>query len=142
MYNINQKRSVKMDYKFPKELKYTETHEWVLLEDEVATVGITDYAQHQLGDIVYVEMPEIGMIFERESIAGEIESVKAVGEIIMPLSGEIMKTNSKIIDNPELVNSSPFEEGWIMKIKISHKDEIENLISVEEYIKVVESEEA
>jgi len=131
-----------MDYKFPKELKYTETHEWVLLEDEVATVGITDYAQHQLGDIVYVEMPEIGMIFERESIAGEIESVKAVGEIIMPLSGEIMKTNSKIIDNPELVNSSPFEEGWIMKIKISHKDEIENLISVEEYIKVVESEEA
>lgn len=131
-----------MDYKFPKELKYTETHEWVLLEDEIATVGITDYAQHQLGDIVYVEMPDIGMIFERESIAGEIESVKAVGEIIMPLSGEIMKTNSKIIDNPELVNSSPFEEGWIMKIKISHKDEIENLISVEEYIKVVESEEA
>jgi len=130
-----------MDYKFPKELKYTVTHEWVLLEDDIAIVGITDFAQHQLGDIVYVEMPDIGMVFERESNAGEIESVKAVGEIIMPLSGEIIETNSKVIDNPELVNSSPFEEGWIMKIKISHKDEVENLISVEEYIKVVESEE-
>ena len=131
-----------MDYKFPEELKYTATHEWILLENEVATVGITDYAQHQLGDIVYVEMPEIGMVFERESNAGEIESVKAVGEIIMPLSGEIIETNSKIIDNPELVNSSPFEEGWIMKIKISHTDEIEDLVSVEEYIKIVESEES
>jgi len=130
-----------MDYKFPKELKYTVTHEWVLLEDDIAIVGITDFAQHQLGDIVYVEMPDIGMVFERESNAGEIESVKAVGEIIMPLSGEIIETNSKVIDNPELVNSSPFEEGWIMKIKISHKDEVENLITVEEYIKVVESEE-
>ena len=130
-----------MDYKFPKELKYTVTHEWVLLEDDIAIVGITDFAQHQLGDIVYVEMPETGMVFERESNAGEIESVKAVGEIIMPLSGEIIETNSKVIDNPELVNSSPFEEGWIMKIKISHKDEVENLISVEEYIKVVENEE-
>lgn len=130
-----------MDYKFPKELKYTVTHEWVLLEDDIAIVGITDFAQHQLGDIVYVEMPDIGMVFERESNAGEIESVKAVGEIIMPLSGEIIEINSKIIDNPELVNSSPFEEGWIMKIKISHKDEVEDLISVEDYIKVVESEE-
>ena len=130
-----------MDYKFPKGLKYTATHEWVLLENGVATVGITDYAQHQLGDIVYVEMPEIGMVFERQSNAGEIESVKAVGEIIVPLSGEIIEINSKIIDNPELVNSSPFEEGWIMKIKISHADEIEDLVSVEDYIKIVESED-
>lgn len=131
-----------MDYKFPERLKYTATHEWVLLKDDIATVGITDYAQHQLGDIVYVEMPDIGMIFERESNAGEIESVKAVGEIIMPLSGEIIEVNSKIVDSPEFVNSSPYEEGWIMKIKISHPDEIEDLVSREEYIKIVESEEA
>ena len=131
-----------MDYNFPEGLKYTATHEWVLLENDVATVGITDYAQHQLGDIVYVEMPDIGMVFERESNAGEIESVKAVGEIIMPLSGEIIETNTNLIDNPELVNSSPFEEGWIMKIKISHLDEIKDLVSVEDYIKIVESEES
>jgi len=131
-----------MDYNFPEGLKYTATHEWVLLENDVATVGITDYAQHQLGDIVYVEMPDIGMVFERESNAGEIESVKAVGEIIMPLSGEIIETNTNLIDNPELVNSSPFEEGWIMKIKISHLDEIRDLVSVEDYIKIVESEES
>jgi glycine cleavage system H protein len=130
-----------MDYKFPEGLMYTATHEWVSLEDEIATVGITDYAQHQLGDIVYIEMPDIGLVFERESIAGEIESVKAVGEIIMPLSGEIIETNSKIVEIPELVNKSPFGEGWIMKIKVSHIEEIEDLIPLEEYKKIVEREE-
>jgi glycine cleavage system H protein len=130
-----------MDYKFPKDLKYTKTHEWVLLKENIATIGITDYAQHQLGDIVYVEVPDIGMVFERESNAGEIESVKAVGEIIMPLSGEIIEVNTDLVNEPELVNSSPFENGWIIKIKISHPDEIKDLIPVEEYIKVVESEE-
>ncbi len=130
-----------MDYEFPEVLKYTATHEWVLLEEQIAKVGITDYAQHQLGDIVYVEMPDVGMVFERESNAGEIESVKAVGEIIMPLSGEIIEINEKVVDSPELVNSSPFGEGWIIKIKISHTDEIKELLSVEEYKKIVESEE-
>ena len=130
-----------MDYKFPEWLKYTVTHEWVLLEEQIAKVGITDYAQHQLGDIVYVEMPDKGMVFERESIAGEIESVKAIGEIIMPLSGEIIELNEKIVQNPELVNSSPFGDGWIMKIKLSHPDEINELLSVEEYKKIVESED-
>lgn len=130
-----------MEYKFPEGLKYTVTHEWVLLEEQIAKVGITDYAQHQLGDIVYVEMPDKGMVFERESNAGEIESVKAVGEIIMPLSGEIIELNENIVENPELVNSSPFGDGWLMKIKISHSDEINELLSVEEYKKIVESED-
>ena len=130
-----------MEYKFPEGLKYTATHEWVLLEEQIAKIGITDYAQHQLGDIVYVEMPDKGMVFERESNAGEIESVKAVGEIIMPLSGEIIELNENIVENPELVNSSPFGDGWIMKIKISHPDEIDELLSVEEYKKIVESED-
>jgi glycine cleavage system H protein len=131
-----------MDYKFPERLKYTATHEWVLLEEQIAKVGITDYAQRQLGDIVYVDMPDIGLVFERESNAGEIESVKAVGEIIMPLSGEVIEINEKVIESPELVNSDPFGDGWIIKIKISHTDEINDLLSVEQYKKIVESEEA
>jgi len=130
-----------MDYKFPERFKYTATHEWVLLEEQIAKVGITDYAQHQLGDIVYVDMPDTGLVFERESNAGEIESVKAVGEIIMPLSGEIIEINEKVIESPELVNSDPFGDGWIIKIKISHTDEINDLLSVEQYKKIVESEE-
>jgi len=109
-----------MDYKFPEDLKYTSSHEWVRIEDKLAIVGITDYAQHQLGDIVYVELPEKGVVFERGSNAAEIESVKAVGDLIMPLSGEIIEVNRNLTDNPELVNSSPFEEGWILKIKLSH----------------------
>jgi glycine cleavage system H protein len=130
-----------MSYEFPSELKYTTTHEWVDLHDGTATVGITDYAQHQLGDIVFVELPAVGMVLEKESNAGEIESVKAVGDLLMPLSGEITEVNDKLVENPELVNSSPFEDGWMIKIKISHPIEIDELISVEQYKELVKSEE-
>ncbi|MFX1375471.1 MAG: glycine cleavage system protein GcvH [Promethearchaeota archaeon] len=130
-----------MSYKFPSELKYTMTHEWVNIENNVATVGVTDYAQHQLGDIVFVELPEVGMVYEKESIAGEIESVKAVGDIVMPLSGEIIRVNEQLTENPELVNSSPFGEGWMIMIQISHISEIDELISVESYKEFVKSEQ-
>ncbi|MBY8989846.1 MAG: glycine cleavage system protein GcvH [Candidatus Lokiarchaeota archaeon] len=130
-----------MSYKFPSDINYTMTHEWVELQNSIATVGITDYAQHQLGDIVFVELPEIGMVLEKESHAGEIESVKAVGDIIMPLSGEIVEVNEKLAENPELVNSSPFGDGWMIKINISHASEIDELISVEKYKEFVKSEE-
>ncbi|MFW9940880.1 MAG: glycine cleavage system protein GcvH [Candidatus Thorarchaeota archaeon] len=130
-----------MSYEFPSELKYTTTHEWVDLHDNVATVGITDYAQHQLGDIVFVELPTAGIVLEKESNAGEIESVKAVGDLLMPLSGEIIEVNEKLAENPELVNSSPFMDGWMIKIKISHPNEIDELISVEQYKELVKSEE-
>ncbi|MFX1328176.1 MAG: glycine cleavage system protein GcvH [Promethearchaeota archaeon] len=132
-----------MDFEFelPINLKYSPTHEWVRIEDKVATVGITDYAQHQLGDIVFVELPEIGMVFEKGSNAAEIESVKAVGDLIMPLSGEIIAVNKKLSDNPELVNSSPFGEGWILKIKFSHTSEIDELLSVEQYKEIIQKEE-
>ncbi|MFX0080788.1 MAG: glycine cleavage system protein GcvH [Candidatus Hodarchaeota archaeon] len=130
-----------MSYEFPSELKYTTTHEWVDLSDNVATVGITDYAQHQLGDIVFVELPVVGIVLEKESNAGEIESVKAVGDLIMPLSGEIIEINEKLAESPELVNSSPFGDGWMIKIKISHATEIDELISVERYKELVKSEE-
>jgi glycine cleavage system H protein len=130
-----------MHYKFPNELKYTTTHEWVKFTDQIATIGITEYAQNRLGDIVFIELPDIGMIFEKESHVGDIESVKAVGDLIMPLSGEIIDINKILVDNPELINSSPFGEGWILKIKISHPSEMENLLSAEDYKELVKSEE-
>ncbi len=129
-----------MEYEFPNDLKYTSTHEWVRIEDTVATVGITDYAQHQLGDIVFVELPEVGMLFEKGSNAAEIESVKAVGDLIMPLSGEIIGINDKLADNPELVNSSPFGDGWMIRIKFSHQDERDGLLSTEEYKQIIQKE--
>ncbi|GAG71132.1 unnamed protein product [marine sediment metagenome] len=129
-----------MEYEFPDDLKYMKTHEWVRIEGDTATIGITDYAQHQLGDIVYVELPEIGRTLEKESSAGEIESVKAVGEILMPLSGEIVEINAIIIESPESINSSPYGDGWMMKIKVSNSSEINELLSVEDYKKIVEEE--
>jgi len=130
-----------MDHEFPDRLKYTSTHEWIRIEDSTATVGITDYAQHQLGDIVFVELPEVSMVFEKGSNAVEIESVKAVGDLIMPLSGEIIGVNQNLADNPELVNSSPFIDGWIIKIKYSHASEIDELLSAENYKQLIQNEE-
>ena len=130
-----------MDYEFPNNLKYTKTHEWVKLNGQIATTGITDYAQHQLGDIVFVELPEVGMVFEEGSNAAEIESVKAVGDFIMPLSGEILEVNESLADTPELVNSSPFGRGWMIKIKINHNEEIKELLSAEQYKQLVEKED-
>ncbi len=129
-----------MDYEFPDDLKYTLTHEWVRIKDKVGTVGITDFAQHQLGDVVFVEFPKVGMPFEKGSNVGEIESVKAVSDLIMPLSGEIIEINERIVSNPELINSSPFGDGWLIKIEISHHDEIDELLSVDKYIEIVQKD--
>jgi glycine cleavage system H protein len=129
-----------MDYELPNNLKYTSTHEWTKIEDSIAIVGITDFAQHQLGDIVFVEVPEIGMVLEKGSNAAEIESVKAVGDLIMPLSGEIIAINDNLANNPELVNSSPYEKGWLIKIKFSHPSEIDELLSNEEYKEIIQNE--
>jgi glycine cleavage system H protein len=129
-----------MDYEFPDDLKYTKTHEWLRIEENTATVGITDFAQHQLGDIVYIELPEIGAILEKQNNAGEIESVKAVGELLMPLSGKIIEVNSNLVDNPELVNSSPYGSGWILKLEYTNEVEISDLFSVEDYKRIAEEE--
>ena len=129
-----------MDYKFPDNLKYTKTHEWIRIEDKTATVGITDFAQHQLGDIVYIELPEKGAILEKQNVAGEIESVKAVGELLMPLSGNIIEANSNLVDNPELINSSPFDSGWIFKLEYTNELEINDLLLVEDYKRIAEEE--
>jgi glycine cleavage system H protein len=129
-----------MEYKFPNELKYLQTHEWVRIEDRIATIGITDFAQHQLGDIVYIELPEIGTTIEKGSSVAEIESVKAVGELMMPLSGKIIEINTNLSEKPESVNSSPYRTGWMVKIEISSLSEIDDLLTMEAYKEVVEAE--
>lgn len=132
---------IKLEYKFALDLKYTETHEWVQIEDDVATIGISDYAQNQLGDIVFVEFPAVGEKVNQNEIVGEIESVKAIGEINMPITGEITEINEQIEDKPELVNESPYKDGWLIKFKILQSDEIESLLSVDEYKELVKKEE-
>ena len=129
-----------MEYEFPNELMYLQTHEWIRIEDNIATVGITDYAQHQLGDIVYIELPEIGTTLKKGDNVAEIESVKAVGELMMPLSGKIIEVNTGLADNPELVNSSPYGTGWMVKIEINNKGEVNELITVEAYKEIVKAE--
>jgi glycine cleavage system H protein len=129
-----------MEYEFPDELKYLQTHEWIRIEDNIATIGITDYAQHQLGDIVYIELPEIGTVLQKGDNVAEIESVKAVGELMMPLSGKIIEVNTGLADNPESVNLSPYGTGWMVKIEISDKSEINELLTVEAYKVIVETE--
>lgn len=130
-----------MDYLIPTNINYTATHEWIKIEGTIGLIGITDYAQYQLGDIVFIEFPDVGMVFEKGSNAAEIESVKAVGDLLMPLSGEIIEINEKLINNPELINQSPYKEGWIIKIKINHNDEIEDLLSFEQYAELIEKED-
>ena len=121
----------------PSNLKYTKDHEWVLIEGEVATVGITDFAQSELGDIVYVEIETVGEIIQQEDVFGSIEAVKTVSDLFMPLSGEILELNEKLESNPELVNSDPYVDGWMVKIKFSNAAEINNLLSHEDYTSLV-----
>jgi glycine cleavage system H protein len=130
-----------MEYELRSDLNYTDSHEWVKIAETKATIGITDYAQHQLGDIVFVELPSIGDVIEKGNVAGEIESVKAVGELKMPLSGEVIELNELLNEKPELLNESPYDNGWIIKLQISNNSEIEDLLSVENYKKVIENEE-
>ncbi len=117
----------------PAELKYTKEHEWVRLEGGVGVVGITDYAQDQLGDIVYVELPAAGTQVSYMSKFGEIESVKAVSELFSPVTGEVVEANAALADKPELVNESPYGEGWMMRVRLNDPGEVEGLLSAQEY---------
>lgn len=122
----------------PKHLKYTEDHEWVSIEDGVATVGITDYAQESLGDLVYVELPEVGRVVEAEDNFVVVESVKAASEVFAPISGKVIEVNETLNDTPELINSSPYEEGWIVKLKVSDTGQLDDLMSASVYKQHVE----
>lgn len=124
----------------PKKYKYTKEHEWVNIEGDVATIGITDYAQERLGDIVSVEGPKIGKEFSKGESLALIDSMKTTSDVYAPISGEILEVNDELESQPELLNEDPYEKGWILKIKIQNKDELENLMSLEEYEAFVEKE--
>ena len=116
------------------ELKYTEDHQWIRLEeDNTAVIGITDYAQEQLGDVVYVEMPEVGRELGKDDEAAIVESVKAAGEVKMPLTGTVLSVNENLLDEPELVNADPEGEGWFMTISINNPEEVEGLMDDNDY---------
>lgn len=119
--------------KVPEDLKYSKTHEWVRVNGKIATVGITDHAQSELGDIVYLDLPEAGRILKIEDQFGEVESVKAVSELYSPLSGEVVESNTGIADKTETVNEDPFEKGWLVKIRMSDSSELDTLLSAAEY---------
>ena len=129
-----------MEYKFLDNVKYATTHEWISVDGEVATLGITDYAQHQLSDVVYVEFPEVATAFDKGAEACVIESAKAAADLVLPISGEIIEINETLVDKPELINSSPFDEGWILKVKLSNPSELDELLNVEEYKDLVSKE--
>ena len=121
----------------PDNLKYTKDHEWVRVEGDVATVGITDFAQRELGDIVYVDISSVDQQVAREEVFGTVEAVKTVSDLFSPLSGTVTEFNSKLESNPELVNSDPYGDGWIIKMSIGDASEIEGLLTAEGYREVI-----
>ena len=127
-----------MSFKTDRNCRYARTHEWVRVEGDVALVGITDYAQHELGDIVYLELPEIGDELTKGEAFGTVEAVKAVEDIISPVSGEVLAINEELESTPELINQSAFEKGWIMKIKLSDLSELEDLLDAKAYKELIE----
>ncbi|MDG1723067.1 MAG: glycine cleavage system protein GcvH [Flavobacteriaceae bacterium] len=121
----------------PQDLKYTQDHEWVRIEGDEATVGITDFAQGELGDIVYVEVETIGESLDKEAVFGTVEAVKTVSDLFLPLTGEITAFNEDLEDTPELVNDDPYDQGWIIKMKISDLSQLEALLTHEGYQAVI-----
>ena len=117
----------------PEDLRYTEDHEWARIDGDIATIGITDFAQSELGDIVYVELPELGTTTEKSQSFGTIEAVKAVSDLFAPLTGEVVEVNSNISDSPEIINKDPYGEGWFIKVKLSDPNEVNTLLEKTQY---------
>jgi len=122
---------------FPEALKYTKDHEWVSIDGDTATVGITDFAQHELGDIVYVEVDTVGDALKHGDVFGTVEAVKTVSDLFMPVGGEIIELNKAIESQPELVNTDPYGKGWMIKIKLSNSADVDGLLSSADYQKLV-----
>lgn len=125
---------------FPENLLYTKEHEWIKVEEDTALIGITDYAQRELGDIVFVELPTVGVEVEQMKRFGVVESVKTVSDLFPPVSGKVIEINSSLEAEPELINSSPYEKGWIIKLKIQDGEQLKNLLPAVDYRKFVEEE--
>src|SRR3990170_289226 len=125
---------------FPQDLKYTKEHEWVKVDGDIATIGITDYAQDSLGDVVYVELPQEGGSVTKNEPFGVVESVKAVSDLYSPVSGTVAEVNDAIGDSPEAVNDDPYGDAWMIKVQLSNKDELNDLLTADEYQKYIEEE--
>lgn len=125
--------------KLPDNLKYTQDHEWILVDGDVATVGITDFAQGELGDIVFVEIETEGESLDIGEIFGTVEAVKTVSDLFMPVSGEVIEVNEALADDPEVVNKDPYGNGWMIKVKIANEAELSELLTPEEYKKMIEA---
>ena len=121
----------------PNNLKYTKDHEWVLIDGDIATIGITDFAQKELGDIVYVEVETLDQTLDKEEVFGTVEAVKTVSDLFLPLTGEIIEFNNELESNPEDVNTDPYGKGWMIKVKIANVDEIEELLSSDAYRQLI-----
>jgi glycine cleavage system H protein len=125
----------------PEELRYTESHEWVHVNGEIGTIGITDHAQKQLGEIVYLELPEVGHVFNADEEFGTVESVKAVSELYVPVSGEVVEVNKAAVGEPGIINDDPFGDGWLIKVKLSTDEDVARQMTAEAYAKYVSEEE-
>ena len=125
------------DLIFPDDIQYAQSHEWAKTEGNRTKVGITDYAQDQLGDIVFVELPDVGETFEKGAEFGTVESVKAVSELYMPIGGEIVSVNTALEDSPEFVNNSPFSDGWMIEVKPDDRAQLDSLMTKDAYIKTL-----
>lgn len=130
-----------MSTDFPADLKYTSDHEWVRVEGQVCVIGITSFAAEQLGDVVAVELPEEGDEFSTGEVVGTVESVKAVADLFTPVSGVVTAVNSPLDDSPEYVNEDPYDEGWMVKIKLSNASELDELMNMDDYVKLVAEQE-
>jgi glycine cleavage system H protein len=122
---------------FPNELKYTQEHEWIRVEGDVATIGITDFAQKELGDIVFLDINRLGDDIEKHEVFGTVEAVKTVSDLFMPVGGKVLELNPDVEKNPELVNTDPYGKGWVIKISLKNKSEIDQLLSAEAYKKLI-----
>tara|TARA_B100000513_G_scaffold85737_1_gene35501 strand:- start:36 stop:413 length:378 start_codon:yes stop_codon:yes gene_type:complete len=123
---------------FPNDVKYTKDHEWLRIDGNEAFVGITHFAQSELGDIVFIDVDTEGESLEKEEVFGSVEAVKTVSDLFMPINGEVLEFNTNLEDNPELINSDPYGEGWIIRVSVSNADELEELLSSDDYKKLVD----
>ena len=129
------------DLKYPEDLKYLETHEWARREGDIVVVGVSDYAQEEIQDVVYVELPEVGTTVQQKKEFGVIESVKAAFDLLSPVSGEVVEINEELEDAPELVNKDAYGSGWMIKIRMSDSNELDNIMSAAEYQAMIEAQE-
>jgi glycine cleavage system H protein len=127
---------------YPTEYLYSREHEWIHVQDAVCTLGITEFAQQELGEVVFVELPEVGQVFDASDEVGTIESVKAVAEVYTPVAGEVVEINDAVVDDPELINEDPHHEGWLIKIRFSSAADLKQLMNAEKYEEFVKSGEA